>query len=50
MGLSTSLDSVFGLPHFAHAHNAEVGGASLVGHDARSMRDSSRVEGGKSEP
>ncbi len=30
----------FGLHHLAHAHNAEVCGDSLAGHDARSMRDS----------
>jgi enoyl-CoA hydratase len=41
MGLQTGLDSVFGLHHLAHAHNAEVGKDSLAGHDARSMRDSS---------
>ena len=39
MGLQTGMDSVFGLHHLAHAHNAEVGGDSLAGHDARSMRD-----------
>ena len=39
MGLQVGLDSVFGLHHFAHAHNAEVGRDSLAGHDARSMRD-----------
>ena len=39
MGLQTGIDSVFGLHHFAHAHNAEVGIDSLGGHDARSMRD-----------
>jgi enoyl-CoA hydratase len=38
MGLQTGMDSVFGLHHFAHAHNAEVrGGDSLGGQDARSM-------------
>ena len=41
MGLQSGLDSVFGLHHLAHAHNAEVGKDSLAGHDARSMRDSS---------
>jgi enoyl-CoA hydratase len=47
MGLSTGMDSVFGLHHFAHAHNAEVGRDSLAGQDARSMRDSRRgAEGG----
>jgi enoyl-CoA hydratase len=40
MGLRAGMDSVFGLHHLAHAHNAEVGADSLGGHDARSMRDS----------
>ena len=39
MGLRAGMDSVFGLHHVAHAHNAEVGADSLAGHDARSMRD-----------
>jgi enoyl-CoA hydratase len=39
MGLHAGMDSVFGLHHIAHAHNAEVGSDSLAGHDARSMRD-----------
>jgi enoyl-CoA hydratase len=39
MGLRTGMDSVFGLHHLAHAHNAEVGTDALAGHDARSMRD-----------
>ncbi len=38
MGLRTGIDSVYGLHHVAHAHNAEAGGDSLAGHDARSMR------------
>jgi enoyl-CoA hydratase len=43
MGLRSGMDSVFGLHHFAHAHNAEVsGGDSLGGQDARSMRDANR--------
>jgi enoyl-CoA hydratase len=42
MGLQTGMDSVFGLHHLAHAHNAEVGTDSLAGHDARSMRDAGR--------
>jgi enoyl-CoA hydratase len=42
MGLHTGMDSVFGLHHLAHAHNAEVGTDSLAGHDARSMRDAQR--------
>jgi enoyl-CoA hydratase len=40
MGLRTGMDSVFGLHHFAHAHNAEVGADSLGGMDARSMKSS----------
>jgi enoyl-CoA hydratase len=40
MGLRSGMDSVFGLHHLAHSHNAEVGGDSLAGQDARSMRDS----------
>jgi enoyl-CoA hydratase len=39
MGLRDGMDSVFGLHHFAHAHNAEVGSDSLAGQDARTMRD-----------
>ena len=39
MGLQLGMDSVFGLHHLAHAHNAEIGADSLGGHDARSMRD-----------
>ncbi|WP_063129767.1 enoyl-CoA hydratase [Nocardia fusca] len=39
MGLRDGMDSVFGLHHVAHAHNAEMGLDSLAGHDARSMRD-----------
>src|SRR3954469_20242375 len=42
MGMHTGMDSVFGLHHLAHAHNAEVGGDSLAGQDARSMRDAAR--------
>jgi enoyl-CoA hydratase len=41
MGLRTGMDSVFGLHHFAHAHNAETSKDSLAGMDARSMRDAS---------
>jgi len=42
MGLHAGMDSVFGLHHVAHAHNAEVGTDALAGHDARSMRDAQR--------
>lgn len=37
MGMRSGMDSVFGLHHAAHAHNAEVGKDSLAGMDARSM-------------
>lgn len=40
MGMRNGMDSVFGLHHFAHAHNAEVGADSLGGMDARSMKAS----------
>ncbi|PXY34006.1 enoyl-CoA hydratase [Prauserella flavalba] len=39
MGLRSGMDSVFGLHHFAHAHNAETSTDSLGGQTARSMRD-----------
>ncbi|RLK09855.1 enoyl-CoA hydratase [Micromonospora sp. M71_S20] len=45
MGLRDGMDSVFGLHHAAHAHNAEVGNDPLGGQDARSMRDAARREG-----
>lgn len=48
MGLHAGMDSVFGLHHVAHAHNAEVGADSLAGHDARSMRDSASRAAGSS--
>ena len=38
MGLRVGMESVFGLHHFAHAHNAEVGADSLGGMDAHSMK------------
>jgi len=37
MGLRTGMDAAFGLHHFAHAHNAEVGGDSLGGVDVKSL-------------
>ncbi|MFY1638067.1 enoyl-CoA hydratase [Solwaraspora sp. WMMB335] len=50
MGLRAGMDSVFGLHHVAHAHNAEVGEDPLAGHDARTMRedaaDARRAGGG----
>jgi enoyl-CoA hydratase len=42
MGMRTGMDSVFGLHHFAHSHNAEVSKDSLSGLDARGMRDAGR--------
>jgi enoyl-CoA hydratase len=42
MGMRTGMESVFGLHHFAHAHNAETGADSLAGLDARSMKEQSR--------
>ena len=36
-GMRAGMDSVFGLHHAAHAHNAEVGVDSLGGLDAKSM-------------
>lgn len=39
MGMRNGIDSVFGLHHFAHAHNAEVGADSLGGMNAKSMKD-----------
>lgn len=38
-GLRVGMDSVFGLHHAAHAHNAEVQGDSLAGVDVRSIKD-----------
>jgi enoyl-CoA hydratase len=38
MGMRSGMDSVFGLHHVAHAHNAETGADSLAGMDARSMK------------
>jgi enoyl-CoA hydratase len=40
MGMRPGMDSVFGLHHLAHAHNAEVSGDSLGGLDARGMKAS----------
>jgi enoyl-CoA hydratase/carnithine racemase len=44
MGMRTGMDSVFGLHHFAHAHNAEVSPDALAGMDARAMRDAGRKD------
>jgi enoyl-CoA hydratase len=40
-GMRAGMDSVFGLHHFAHAHNAETSTDALGGMDARAMRDAS---------
>jgi enoyl-CoA hydratase len=42
MGLRSGMDSVFGLHHLAHAHNAETSEDSLGGQSARSMRDAGK--------
>lgn len=42
MGLRAGMDSVFGLHHAAHAHNAEVGADPLAGQTARSMKESTK--------
>ncbi|MEV6236145.1 enoyl-CoA hydratase [Lentzea sp. NPDC051838] len=41
MGMRSGMDSVFGLHHLAHAHNAEVSPDALAGMDARSMKKAS---------
>lgn len=38
MGMRSGMDSVFGLHHVAHAHNAETSTDSLAGMDAHSMK------------
>ena len=43
MGLQVGMDSVFGLHHLAHAHNAEVGTDALAGQNARTMRDAQQA-------
>jgi enoyl-CoA hydratase len=45
MGMRSGMDSVFGLHHAAHAHNAEVGADSLAGLDARSMAAANKSAG-----
>jgi enoyl-CoA hydratase len=46
MGMRPGMDSVFGLHHLAHAHNAETSGDSLAGLDARGMRDGAAKQAG----
>jgi enoyl-CoA hydratase len=43
MGLQVGMDSVFGLHHLAHAHNAETSADPLAGQDARTMRDARKA-------
>lgn len=38
MGIRAGMDSVFGLHHFAHAHNAEIGTGPLGGMDTAAMK------------
>lgn len=45
MGMRTGMDSVFGLHHAAHAHNAEVGKDSLAGLDGKSMAKANKSAG-----
>src|ERR1017187_5488559 len=47
MGMRSGMDSVFGLHHVAHAHNAEVSGDSLAGLDAHGMKNSRQNSGMK---
>ncbi|WP_433830167.1 enoyl-CoA hydratase [Actinoplanes sp. CA-015351] len=42
MGLRAGMDSVFGLHHVAHAHNAETSADSLGGMDAAAMKKAAR--------
>ncbi|MBA2945541.1 enoyl-CoA hydratase [Streptomyces himalayensis] len=43
-GLHTGMDSVFGLHHLAHAHNAETAKDSLGGMDVRAMKKAGAKE------
>ena len=47
MGQRAGMDSVFGLHHAAHAHNAEVESDSLAGLDARAMAASGKKAAGE---
>ncbi|MEV6302344.1 enoyl-CoA hydratase [Actinoplanes sp. NPDC051861] len=42
MGMRAGMDSVFGLHHVAHAHNAEVSADPLAGLDAAAMKRAAR--------
>ncbi|EKT4465603.1 enoyl-CoA hydratase [Pseudomonas juntendi] len=45
MGKRATMDMVFGLHHFAHAHNELVSGDRLGGYDAKAMASSQRDQG-----
>ncbi|MBF8755590.1 enoyl-CoA hydratase [Pseudomonas guariconensis] len=45
MGKRSTMDMVFGLHHFAHAHNELVSGDRLGGYDAKAMASSQREQG-----
>ncbi|VVN78940.1 Putative enoyl-CoA hydratase EchA13 [Pseudomonas fluorescens] len=45
MGKRATMDMVFGLHHFAHAHNELVSGDRLGGYDAKAMASSQRKVG-----
>jgi len=46
-GMRAGMDSVFGLHHFAHAHNAETSDDSLGGLDAKSMAAKNKKQAGE---
>ncbi len=46
-GMRAGMDSVFGLHHFAHAHNAETSENALGGLDAKSMAAKARDNEGR---
>jgi enoyl-CoA hydratase len=46
MGKRATMDMVFGLHHFAHAHNELVSGDRLGGYDAKAMASSQRPSSG----
>ena len=47
MGQRAGMDSVFGLHHAAHSHNAEVTVDSLAGLDAAAMAESNKRDAGE---
>jgi enoyl-CoA hydratase len=47
MGARAGMDSVFGLHHAAHAHNAEVSTDSLAGLDAHAMAKANKTAAGQ---